>query len=120
CDELAERMRGEGIAVGLRAGTKAQEKRRAARGEPPRVEGVRIVTSSDGLEILVGRTARDNDRLTFRLAGPEDFWLHADGVPGAHVVVRNPARAKRLPERTLREAAALAAWYSDARGQGAA
>jgi predicted ribosome quality control (RQC) complex YloA/Tae2 family protein len=118
CDDLAERMRKNGIPVSLPSGTKSQARRRPGEGAP-RVEGVRIVTSSDGLEILVGRTGRDNDRLTFRLAGPEDFWLHAEGVPGAHVVVRNPGRSKTLPERTLREAASLAAWFSDAREQGA-
>jgi predicted ribosome quality control (RQC) complex YloA/Tae2 family protein len=111
-------MRKEGIPVSLERRASGGGARDRERGKPPRLEGVRLVTSSDGLEILVGKTARDNDRLTFRLAGPEDFWLHAQGFPGAHVVVRSGS-AKHLPERTLREAAALAAWYSDARAQGA-
>ena len=46
--------------------------------------------------------------------------LHALGVPGAHVVVRNPERERALPEATLRQAATLAAWFSDAREQTAA
>jgi predicted ribosome quality control (RQC) complex YloA/Tae2 family protein len=83
----------------------------------PRLEGVRLYSSSEGFAVLVGRTGRDNARLTFKLAAPEDFWLHARGVPGAHVVVRNPERRKALPPATLREAAALAAWFSDAKAE---
>lgn len=44
--------------------------------------------STDGLPILVGRNARENDELTFGLANSDDLWLHARGVPGSHVVVR--------------------------------
>lgn len=115
--ELAEALRREGIAVGLAAGTRAQ--REARRAVLPRLEGVRLFTSRDGLTILVGRTGRDNDRLTFKLAGPDDFWFHAHGVPGAHVVVRNPDRAGRPPAATVEDAARAAAWYSEARGHGA-
>jgi predicted ribosome quality control (RQC) complex YloA/Tae2 family protein len=73
--------------------------------------------SADGLAILVGRSARENDRLTFRLAQGRDWWLHAQGLPGSHVVVLNPAGAA-LPPRTLREAAWLAAYYSQGRASG--
>lgn len=72
--------------------------------------------SSEGWVILVGRGARANERLTFDLAAPHDFWLHAADTPGAHVVVRNPGRRPEIPPRTLQEAAALAAWFSKARG----
>lgn len=113
-DRLTVAMRGMGIPVGLEQATKAA--RVAARAARPRLEGVRIYTSSEGVEILVGRTGRDNDRLTFRLAGPDDFWLHARGTPGAHVIIRNPKRDARPSQRTLEEAASLAAWWSDARG----
>ena len=114
---LVEALSSCGIAAGLRAGTRAQ---RAARDAAiPRIDGVRMVTSADGWTILVGRTGRDNDRLTFKIAGPEDFWLHAQGVPGAHVVIRNPDRTARPPTATLQEAASAAAWFSDARGNAA-
>lgn len=76
--------------------------------------GTRRYTSSDGYEILVGRAARDNDNLTFRIARPYDLWLHAADYPGSHVVVRNPSRAE-IPHRTLIEAAQLAAHFSQAR-----
>ncbi len=111
---IEEALRREGIPVGLGPSTRAG--REAARREPPRVEGVRLLTSSDGLSILIGKTGRDNDRLTFKLAGPEDLWFHAAGVPGAHVVVRGLARGNRPPRATIEEAASAAAWFSDARG----
>jgi predicted ribosome quality control (RQC) complex YloA/Tae2 family protein len=53
--------------------------------------------------------------MTFKLAAPEDVWLHAADVSGAHVVIRNPERAADIPESTLREAARAAAWFSDGR-----
>ena len=69
--------------------------------------------STDGLEILVGRAARDNDNLTFKVARPNDLWLHAADYPGSHVIVRNTTR-KDIPHRTLIEAAQLAAYFSQA------
>ena len=69
----------------------------------------------DGHEVLVGRSARENDELTFRVATGDDFWLHVADYTGAHVIVRNPGRADRLDEDTLLRAAQLAAYYSQAR-----
>ncbi|HEX9428367.1 MAG TPA: NFACT RNA binding domain-containing protein, partial [Candidatus Polarisedimenticolia bacterium] len=97
---------------------------------PPRTRGasprrgetaparVRRHTSRDGLVILIGKSGEENDTLTFKIAAPWDFWLHAAGRPGAHVVVRNPQRLKQLPDATLREAAGLAAFYSGGRAEG--
>ncbi len=70
------------------------------------------------MEILVGRTARDNDALTFRIASQRDFWLHVAGSPGSHVIVRNPEGLTSLPRETLRFAATLAARHSKARDAG--
>jgi predicted ribosome quality control (RQC) complex YloA/Tae2 family protein len=75
----------------------------------------RRFVSPDGLVVLVGRTAHDNDILTVRLGAPRDFWMHVAGESGSHVVVRNPEGLERLPRDTLRFAAALAAGYSKAR-----
>ncbi len=113
-DAIEEAMRSERIPVGLGPGTRAA--REAAGISRPRVEGVRLLTSRDGMTILVGKSGKDNDRLTFRIAAPEDLWLHAAGVPGAHVVVRTSGRTTRPPRDTLEEAAAIAAWFSEARG----
>jgi predicted ribosome quality control (RQC) complex YloA/Tae2 family protein len=74
--------------------------------------------SSDGFQILVGRTAAENDDLTFHVALQDDFWLHVAPTPGSHVVVSNPDHVQRLPRSTLDEAASLAAWYSKCRTTG--
>jgi predicted ribosome quality control (RQC) complex YloA/Tae2 family protein len=78
----------------------------------------RRFVSPDGLIVLVGRSARDNDLLTLRLAGPNDFWLHVAGESGSHVVVLNPEALERLPRDTERFAAGLAAARSKARRGG--
>jgi predicted ribosome quality control (RQC) complex YloA/Tae2 family protein len=78
------------------------------------VSGVRRYRSTDGYEILVGRTDRDNDNLTFRLAKSYDLWFHAADYPGSHVVLRNPQR-KQVPARAVTEAAQLAAKFSQAK-----
>lgn len=78
----------------------------------------RRLESPDGLVVLVGRSAADNDVLTFKLASPRDFWLHVAGQSGSHVVVRNPDNLRRLPRETQRFAASLAAGYSKAKGGG--
>jgi predicted ribosome quality control (RQC) complex YloA/Tae2 family protein len=88
------------------------EDRKPARG-PKRIPGTRQYISADGFEILVGRAAHDNDNLTFKIARPNDLWLHAADYPGSHVIVRNPTR-KDLPHRTVMEAAQLAAYFSQA------
>jgi predicted ribosome quality control (RQC) complex YloA/Tae2 family protein len=64
-----------------------------------------------GWEILVGKSAFGNDYITTKLAHPDDLWLHAEGMPGSHVVVRNPGRAD-IPKDVLMKAATLAAFYS--------
>jgi predicted ribosome quality control (RQC) complex YloA/Tae2 family protein len=88
----------------------------ASRSRPRRqtkIPGVRIYKSSDGYEILVGRGAVDNDHLTFRVAKPNDLWLHSADYPGSHVIVRRHNR-NEIPHRTVVEAAQLAARFSQA------
>src|SRR5690606_906631 len=65
-----------------------------------------------GDRIYVGRHGRENDSITFELARPDDAWLHARGLPGAHVVVQ---WAGPEDPSVLETAAALAAWYSGGR-----
>lgn len=72
--------------------------------------------SSDGFEILVGKKAKDNDHLTFRVARSLDTWMHAADYPGSHVVIRNQNK-KEIPQRTMLEAAQLAAFYSQGKKQ---
>ncbi len=70
--------------------------------------------SSDGLTILVGKGSKDNDYLTFRIAKSLDIWLHAADYSGSHVIIRRNGRAE-VPQKTLLEAAMLAAFYSKAK-----
>lgn len=71
--------------------------------------------SSSGLEILVGMDDASNDYLSLKLASANDLWFHVSGVPGSHVVLRQP-ESGGMPDRdSIKEAAALAAWYSKMR-----
>jgi len=70
----------------------------------------------EGWQVLVGRSSEDNDYLSLHVAEPGDLWLHvAGGAAGSHVVVRNPDETE-VPRPVLERAAAMAAWYSKARG----
>ena len=86
--------------------------KRGAKGAPG---GPRTVPSSEGFTILVGRNAQQNEEITFQRAEPEDPWLHARNVPGAHVVVLSGGRD--VPEPIIQQAAELAAFYSQARSE---
>jgi hypothetical protein len=66
---------------------------------------------------LVGKSSRDNDELTFRHAAPADLWLHAQSVPGSHVILKSPG-PETPPPAILQAAAGLAAHYSRARHSG--
>lgn len=66
--------------------------------------------SSDGFDMYVGKNNYQNDELTFKMASGNDWWFHAKGAPGSHVIVKTGG--KELPDRTFEEAARLAAWYS--------
>ena len=107
-EELSE-LEGELIKLGLMQKEGGRTKEKEER------KPYRRFISSEGWEILVGRSAKDNDILTFKVARPEDFWLHASEAKGSHVVVRNPEKREELPANTLREAAEIAAYYSKRR-----
>lgn len=69
--------------------------------------------STDGYDIFVGKNNRQNDHLTMKMASSNDLWLHTRNIPGSHVVIRK--QAGDIPDRTLLEAAMLAAWHSRAK-----
>lgn len=71
--------------------------------------------SSDGFHMYVGKNNYQNDELTFKFATGGDWWFHAKGIPGSHVIVK--ANGEELPDTTFEEAARLAAHYSKGRGQ---
>ena len=90
-------------------GMKRREKKTKRTAAPyPRVE------LSDGAVAYVGRSPKENERLTFSVAGPNDYWFHARGVPGAHVIVKT--NGIPLAQNQIQEAAALAAAHSRAAG----
>jgi len=78
----------------------------------------RVYRTTGGLEIRAGRSARDNDALTFRYSSPEDIWMHVREAPGSHVVLRWTKRDQNPPLRDITEAAVVAASLSQARGSG--
>jgi len=78
----------------------------------PRLKPLHLV-SSEGIDIYAGRSASQNMEVTFRIAQPDDIWLHVRGMPGAHVIIRSSGQ--KIPEATLHEAAGLAAYFSRAR-----
>ncbi len=70
--------------------------------------------SSDGYDIYVGKNNYQNEELTFRFASGGDWWFHAKGIPGSHVIVKS--KGGELPDTTFEDAARLAAYYSKGRG----
>ncbi|MHB0856502.1 MAG: Rqc2 family fibronectin-binding protein [Anaerolineae bacterium] len=103
-DEVEQELRDAGYAEAKKASHKL-----AGKSQPLSVR------AEDGTLILVGRNSRQNEEVTFRRSAPDDLWLHAHGVPGAHVIVKGGGGP--LDEETLLQAARLAAYHSAARGQ---
>jgi predicted ribosome quality control (RQC) complex YloA/Tae2 family protein len=95
---------------GLWRGTKARKMAGSGQSAP-----LRVVTK-DGFVIWVGRNSRQNDLVTFTKGGGQDWWFHARGVPGAHVILKADGRA--IPSAILDDAASLAAYYSRSRSEG--
>ena len=92
------------------------KKQRAAKNDRSKPQAPLRFLSSDGYEILVGRSNVQNDELTHKLARRTDLWLHAQKIHGSHVIIRTDGLEP--PEATIAEAASLAAWYSQGREAG--
>jgi predicted ribosome quality control (RQC) complex YloA/Tae2 family protein len=116
-DDLAA-LRGAMDDLGLVHAAAPPRRRDTPAPAAPPPTRVRRHETRDGFVILVGRSGPENDTLTFKVASPWDFWLHAAGAAGAHVVVRNPKRLDALPDGVLRTAAEIAAFYSGAKESG--
>ena len=69
--------------------------------------------SSDGYDIYVGKNNYQNDELTFKFATGNDWWFHAKGMPGSHVIVKS--KGEEMPDRVFEEAGMLAGFYSKGR-----
>jgi predicted ribosome quality control (RQC) complex YloA/Tae2 family protein len=107
-DALESRLR----ALGWRPPSQPKPSRAK---QPPALP-YRRFTAADGSLILVGRSAADNDKLTLRHGRAGDLWLHARDVPGSHVLLRPPPGHEPTSEALL-DAATLAAWHSQSRGE---
>ncbi len=111
-DDL-ERMRAAADLAELEPWLEGSKERERSKREPAAKAGPgRRFVSSEGLLVFVGRSAAENDELTFKYARPHDLWLHAQQAHGSHVIVRRPDKNKAVPRRTVEEAAELAALYS--------
>lgn len=108
--ELSEAGEGRGRSQVASRGRSASTRR--PRGEPR--PAARVFTTTDGLRILVGRSSRENDHVTFEVAAPGDLWLHARGMAGAHVILKTDGRTA-TPE-AVATAAGVAAYFSEGRG----
>ncbi len=104
--------------MGLLSGRGRLSQRRAKKGGGQVDSQPLRYHAPEGFEIVVGRNARQNELVTFRIANAEDLWLHARGAPGAHVVIRSGGQP--VSEETLQLAAQLAAYHSKLVGELAA
>ena len=120
-------VKAEVQAAGYMRGAKSQDKKaqkaakkgkggKSAKGKAtPPGGGVPLhLKSRDDFTLLIGKNSRQNEEVTFKQATANDIWLHARGVPGAHVIIK--AAGRTIPDSTIEQAARLAAYYSQARG----
>ncbi|MCB9904212.1 MAG: NFACT family protein [Planctomycetes bacterium] len=115
CD--ADGLETECIEAGLLEPRQIADPRK--RKEPVARLPYRAFRAAHGSEIRVGRTARDNDALTFRHANGNDLWLHTSDCPGSHVILRTEGKGDPDQEDVL-DAAHLAVHFSPLRGAGKA
>ncbi len=99
-----DQLDGRGSRRGQTSGSPRQRKR-----------GLLEFRTSGGSRIVVGRSPGENADVTFRIARPNDLWFHAQGIPGAHVILARDDRSEPPPE-DIEAAASLAAHYSKAKG----
>ena len=92
------------------------KKQKGAKPDKSKKQGPMRFVSSDGYEILVGRSNSQNDELTTKTARRTDIWLHTKSVHGSHVIIS--CEGREPPERTIAEAASIAAYYSQGREGG--
>ncbi len=102
--EELEELRSELIEVGCLRRRKNSHKAAKTKGEPYKY------TTQSGLRILVGRNNKENDQLSFKLAGNKDIWFHTKDIPGSHVILFT--EGKTASEEDIFMAASLAALHS--------
>lgn len=80
-------------------------------------ESIRRFTSTEGFEILCGKSGLGNDLLVAKYASNEDIWFHVKGLPGSHALIKAAGR-KEITDKAIQEAAEIAAFYSKAKDAG--
>jgi len=115
-DEIRSELMATGYIKNRAAGRGGQKQKKTKRAESAPMSFM----SSGGYRIFAGRNNTQNDKLTLKTALRSDIWLHAQKIPGAHVIVSGAGNTagKPVDETTLREAATIAAYYSAARSDG--
>ncbi len=83
-----------------------------------KTEPVRRYLSSEGFEVLCGKSGTGNDLIVRKYAAKEDIWFHVKGLPGSHILIKVAGRAGELTKKTIEEAASLAAFHSKGREAG--
>src|SRR5437588_6535994 len=114
--QTAGYMRGAPKALEKKAQKTTKKGGKQVKGKPvPPGGGVPLhLQSRDGFTLLIGKNSRQNEEVTFHQGTANDLWLHARGVPGAHVIIK--AAGREIPRSSIEQAASLAAYYSQARG----
>jgi len=112
---IEDELSGQGYLRAKQPGPAAPPRRRRGQAEAPKL---RAATSPDGYPVLYGTNHLQNEELV-RRAAPDDIWLHVQGAPGAHVLIRTDGQPEKVPQTTLLEAARIAARWSRLRNQGA-
>ncbi|KAL4552242.1 hypothetical protein Ndes2526B_g06467 [Nannochloris sp. 'desiccata'] len=112
---LAEKAAGKARKAAKK--TSKRQKNGGGNGNGEDGEGYRRYSSPSGFTVLIGRNSKQNDYLTTRMAQATDVWMHARGVPGAHVLLRVPP-GKEAADGDLQYTADLAAFFSRARSEG--
>jgi predicted ribosome quality control (RQC) complex YloA/Tae2 family protein len=110
--DALDRIHSDLVADGYLPGEAKKSKQRSQPSPAPfrRIE-------YQGWDILVGKSAAGNDYLTTKIARPKDLWLHAEGMPGSHVLIRNP-EGRDIPPAVFAKAASLAAFHSKGKSAG--
>jgi predicted ribosome quality control (RQC) complex YloA/Tae2 family protein len=102
-DEIKEELAKEGYIKG-------NDKKKKKKNKDELISKPQHYISSDNFNIYVGKNNRQNDYLTLKFANKEDLWLHVQNMPGSHVIIKS--EGKEIPDKTLEEAAILAAYFS--------
>jgi predicted ribosome quality control (RQC) complex YloA/Tae2 family protein len=116
CEAADEKSGLADIREELIRGAYLKEAARPVVKEGGKVESIRRFTSTEGFEILCGKSGLGNDLLVSKYASGEDIWFHVKGAPGSHALIKVAGRGQALTEKTIEEAASIAAFYSKSKG----